>query len=80
MSDPSVCAECHSTYIMETSAMAALCPECAHWLYGYPPCEHAFETFETPDRKCSRCGWNGTRSVYVQTMLIRLSPKGGVSD
>jgi predicted nucleic acid-binding Zn-ribbon protein len=36
------CDECGSRYFAEASRMTALCPECAHHLYGYENCDHAF--------------------------------------
>jgi hypothetical protein len=62
-----VCDECDSTYNAETSAMAALCPECAHWLYGYASCEHVFEATDA-GRRCTRCGWDGSRSAYIRKL------------
>jgi hypothetical protein len=44
--------------------MDALCPECAHHLYGYPNCDHAFV-----NDGCSRCGWDGSRSRYIRSLL-----------
>ena len=63
-----VCDECGSTYNTETSAMVALCPECAHWLYGYPPCEHVFEMTDAGNR-CTRCAWDGSRSAYIRELI-----------
>ena len=57
------CDECGSDYVTATSRMVQLCSECAHRLYGYPRCPHAFER----DR-CSRCGWNASVSVYLRGM------------
>ena len=58
------CDECGSQYLAATSRTAQLCPECAHHLYGYPPCEHAFA-----DGRCSRCGWDGSRSEYLRRLI-----------
>ncbi len=41
--------------------MDRLCPECAHLLYGYPNCDHAFV-----DGRCSKCGWDGSRSDFLK--------------
>lgn len=38
-----VCDECGSLFIKGSSQMMALCPECAHILYGYPNCPHHFQ-------------------------------------
>ncbi len=62
------CDECKSTYYADTSKMSALCPECAHALYGYPNCEHSFELADGSER-CTWCGWNGRRSRYVRGLL-----------
>jgi predicted RNA-binding Zn-ribbon protein involved in translation (DUF1610 family) len=51
------CDECGSDYFADSSAMAQLCPECAHLLYAYPICEHNFA-----DGRCTRCGWDGSLS------------------
>lgn len=61
---PSVtCDECGSSFFAETSRMAALCPECAHHLYGYPACEHSFVA-----GRCEKCGWDGSVSPYVASL------------
>lgn len=54
------CDECGSRYRADTSKMTALCPECAHWLYGYDKCEH-----DMRDGRCTRCNWDGSVSAYV---------------
>jgi len=59
--DLNTCDECGSTYVAAASRMESLCPECAHWLYGYPACNH-----EMLNGHCSRCGWDGSHSVYVE--------------
>jgi predicted RNA-binding Zn-ribbon protein involved in translation (DUF1610 family) len=55
------CDECRSDYFAGSSQMAALCPECAHLLYGYPPCAHSFD-----HGRCTACGWDGSRSDYLR--------------
>jgi predicted RNA-binding Zn-ribbon protein involved in translation (DUF1610 family) len=55
------CAECGSAYVAARSGMAGLCPECAHWLYGHPNCDH-----EMVGGRCSKCGWDGSVSDYVK--------------
>jgi len=62
-SDDNHCDECGSPFIARASAMAGLCAECAHWLYGYPACPH-----EMVDGRCPKCGWNGTVSAYVASL------------
>ena len=56
-----ICAECESEYYKDSSEMMDLCPDCAHKLYGYPNCEHDFES-----GKCTKCGWNGQTSKYLK--------------
>jgi hypothetical protein len=34
------CDECGNDHFASTSRMSRLCPECAHWLYGYQRCVH----------------------------------------
>lgn len=51
------CDECGSCYFADASAMAGLCPECAHRLYGYPACTHEFH-----HGRCHHCGWDGSCS------------------
>lgn len=58
-----ICDECGSTFIAATSRMAALCPECAHCLYGTEPCAHTFA-----EGRCTRCGWNGSVSAYIASL------------
>lgn len=60
------CDECESNYIDGTSEMASMCPECSHWYFGYPNCEHKFESGE-----CIRCGWDRSRSKNLSDLLIR---------
>ncbi len=55
------CDECQSLYFAESSAMAALCPECAHQLYGYPRCDHDFR-----GQRCVDCFWAGSASDYLR--------------
>ena len=57
------CDECGSDYFAAASQMAQLCPECAHWLYGYPRCQHLFAS-----GRCSRCGWDGSVSAYLRKL------------
>jgi hypothetical protein len=54
------CDECTSLYFREASAMAGLCPECAHQLYGYERCEHIFS-----GARCTRCFWDGSISDFL---------------
>lgn len=48
--------------------MASLCPECAHWLYGYPNCAHDF-IVGPGKRYCRRCGWDCSRSDHVRELI-----------
>lgn len=59
-----ICDECGSTFLAARSAMEGLCAECAHHLYGYPPCPH-----EMADGRCRLCGWDGSRSPFVATLI-----------
>jgi hypothetical protein len=54
------CDECLSLYYRSTSQMEALCPECAHVLYGYPQCEHDFK-----NGRCTKCYWDGSVSKHI---------------
>ncbi len=62
-SETKCCDECGSDYFAHTSQMLWLCPECAHWLYGYPPCAHEFV-----QGRCSKCGWDGAVSAYLRKL------------
>lgn len=66
----SVCDECGSTYYANSSSMRSICPECAHVLYGYPPCEHIFV-----NKRCQKCHWDGTHSTYVKSRLTSKKKK-----
>ena len=55
------CVECKSQYYADVSAMQELCPECAHYLYGYENCDHHFE-----NGRCIRCYWDGNVSDYIK--------------
>jgi predicted RNA-binding Zn-ribbon protein involved in translation (DUF1610 family) len=58
------CDECGSPFFAAASKMHALCPECAHHLYGYPSCDHVWD-----NDHCTQCGWNGSRSKYVRGLI-----------
>lgn len=45
-----ICDECESEYFQDTSKMANLCPNCAHYLYGYENCKHHFV-----NGRCIKC-------------------------
>jgi predicted RNA-binding Zn-ribbon protein involved in translation (DUF1610 family) len=66
------CDECGTDYFAAASQMVSLCPECAHWLYGYARCAHDFG----PGR-CSRCGWDGSASAYVRGLQAQ-APEGSL--
>ena len=55
------CDECGSGHLAAASRMSHLCPECSHWLYGYPRCAQEFA-----ERGCSKCGWDGSVSAYIR--------------
>jgi len=55
-----ICEECESKYYADTSKMMKLCPECSHYLYGHPNCDHDFRR-----GRCSKCHWSGKTSKYI---------------
>lgn len=55
------CDECGSEFYIDSSKMSALCPECAHQLYGYENCDHEFR-----DGRCIYCYWDGSRSDFTK--------------
>lgn len=57
------CDECGSVFRASSSRMAALCPECSHWLYGYDNCRHRFV-----DGRCQACLWDGSVSACVRSL------------
>jgi len=57
----SKCSECNSSFKKDASEMIALCPECAHYLYGYENCAHKME-----NGACKKCLWDGSTSEYVK--------------
>ncbi len=61
------CDECGSPFIKGTSKMMNLCPECAHYLYRYPNCNHAFK-----NGRCIYCYWDGSKSSYIKGLKGRL--------
>ncbi len=65
------CDECKSAFFPHSSEMMQLCPECAHHFYGYPPCQHVFT-----NQRCSKCGWDGSRSNYLKGLLESNSNEG----
>ena len=70
MSRPiATCDECASDYYADASPMDALCPECAHLLYGYPGCDHVLV-----DGRCARCRWNGATSPYLRSRTDKGEP------
>jgi uncharacterized protein YhfF len=57
------CDECGSAFYSIASKMPAICPECAHYLYGYENCAHEFR-----DGRCMHCHWNGRSSTHVMKL------------
>jgi predicted RNA-binding Zn-ribbon protein involved in translation (DUF1610 family) len=57
------CDECGSPFYASASLMAGLCPECAHYLYGTPPCEHRMVA-----GRCETCGWDGSVSPFIAAL------------
>jgi hypothetical protein len=66
------CVECASSYFSTASEMDELCPECAHYLYGYPNCDHVWV-----NDRCTKCGWDGSGSDYIRGLIRKA---GGASD
>ena len=62
-----ICDECGSLFFKGTSKMEALCPECAHMLYGYPNCDHNFQ-----NGRCVHCYWDGSKSEYVKKLKVQI--------
>ncbi|GAA3732253.1 hypothetical protein GCM10022422_13230 [Flavobacterium ginsengisoli] len=58
-----VCDECRSEFYVDSSVMKNLCPECAHYIYGYENCKHEFN-----NDRCSKCYWNGNSSDYINRL------------
>ena len=58
-----VCSECESEFFKEASEMKGLCPECAHYLYGYQNCVHQFI-----NDRCIKCYWNGCSTDYINKL------------
>ncbi len=63
------CEECGSSYFADTSRMAGLCPECAHWLYGHAACGHNFVK-----GRCARCHWDGSVTEFIAQLSDRKAP------
>jgi predicted RNA-binding Zn-ribbon protein involved in translation (DUF1610 family) len=63
---PKNCDECGSTFFADKSEMERLCPNCSHFIYGYPNCDHRFE-----NDRCKICGWDGSLSTYVQQLKTK---------
>lgn len=62
------CNECGSSYLAKASQMMALCPECAHQLYGYENCPHEIENV-----RCKKCGWDGSVSTFLRNRELMRS-------
>ncbi len=62
------CDGCGSSYFADASRMSGLCPECAHWLYGYDNCRH-----QMLDGRCTHCHWDGSRSDHVIRQLATIA-------
>lgn len=61
------CDECRSGYFATASMMGNLCPECAHWIYGYTNCAHAF----VDGGHCVKCGWDKSTSPFIERLKAR---------
>lgn len=53
MHQEGLCDECGSPFFRDASPMAGLCAECAHQIYGLPPCNHVFSEAEGA-RRCQK--------------------------
>ena len=60
--DKQICSECQSEFYTSVSKMKGLCPECAHYLYGYKNCKHQFK-----NGRCVKCFWNGNHSNFSKS-------------
>ena len=58
-----ICDECGSEFLVGSSKMMGLCPECASVLYGYENCKHIFH-----QGRCVKCLWKGNKSEYVKRL------------
>lgn len=65
-----LCDECGSTFDQAVSTLSSLCPECAHWLYLKPGCQHVFE-----GERCNKCYWNGRRTPLLIKIIRRDAPQ-----
>lgn len=61
--DVNICDECGSSFLKAASKMKALCPECAHRLYGYENCKHEFK-----NGRCIKCLWDGSSSRFIKAL------------
>jgi predicted RNA-binding Zn-ribbon protein involved in translation (DUF1610 family) len=61
------CDECGTRFYASESYMATLCPECAHYLHGYPACEH-----QLVGGRCLTCGWDGSHSPLIMNLKAAL--------
>ena len=59
------CAECESDYYADSSQMMELCPECSHYLYGYPNCAHQMN-----NGRCVRCFWDGSSTAFIDGIKL----------
>ena len=64
--DTITCDECGSDYLLRSSLMSNLCPECSHVLYGYENCVHQFE-----NGRCIKCFWNGNVRCIQKNLTNR---------
>ena len=61
--DIGICDECGSEFLLSSSKMRSLCPECAHILYRYENCSHVFK-----NGRCQKCLWVGRMSEYIKNI------------
>lgn len=63
MSQGAMCDECGSAYEQSSSQMSSVCPECAHYIYGYENCAHEFS-----NGQCNKCKWDGSTTPYIESI------------
>ncbi|RZK90628.1 MAG: hypothetical protein EOO62_34800 [Hymenobacter sp.] len=64
-----VCDECGSSYYAHASRMSKLCPECSHYLYGYPNCPHSFRA-----GRYQLCHWDGSTTQFIAKLRQATGP------
>jgi hypothetical protein len=68
MSTEVCCSECEGSFEQSSSKMVKLCPECAHYIYGYKNCVHEFS-----NNRCLKCKWDGSTSKFFESLKAQKS-------